>query len=293
MKTRAYGKINLGLRVLRKRPDGYHDIETVFHQVDIADELTFRLHERDVIFSTTHPDLANDRTNLCLRAAHLLRDLTGIQDGAEIMLAKNIPLGAGLGGGSADAASTLKSLRALWNLDISDDELRTLAVSLGSDVPFFLNGGSAYATSRGEHLEPLRLGLPYWIIVVTPPIHVSTATAYNNLRRTSEHMSLVDFKSVLLNHLHEPEVLASKLVNDFEPVVFGLHPEIRDLKQAMLRHGAEVALLTGSGSSVFALTKSEATAHALMRNLEPLGRVFVTKPFFSPTHQPTPPFSEA
>jgi len=293
MKTRAYGKINLGLRVLRKRSDGYHDIETVFHQVDIADELTFRLHERDVIFSTTHPDLANDRTNLCLRAARLLRDLTGIQDGVEITLAKNIPLGAGLGGGSADAAVTLKSLRALWNLDISDAELHTLAVSLGSDVPFFLDGGSAYATSRGEQLEPLRLGLPYWIIVVTPPIHVSTATAYKNLRRTAEQASPVDFKSVLMKHLHEPQLLAARLVNDFEPVVFELHPEIRDLKETMLRLGAEAALLTGSGSSVFALTKSETTAHTLMKELESLGRVFVTKPFFSPTNQSSPPPSEA
>lgn len=138
-----------------------------------------------------------------------------------------------------------------------------------------------------------RLGLPYWIIVVTPPIHVSTATAYKNLRRTAEQASPADFKSVLMKHLHEPELLAARLVNDFEPVVFELHPEIRDLKETMLRLGAEAALLTGSGSSVFALTKSETTAHTLMKELESLGRVFVTKPFFSPTNQSSPPPSEA
>jgi 4-diphosphocytidyl-2-C-methyl-D-erythritol kinase len=284
MRTRAYGKINLGLRVLRKRSDHYHDIETVFHQVNVFDELTFRLHEHDIIL-TTNTDLPNDRTNLCIRAAHLLRDLTGVQDGVEITLAKNIPMGAGLGGGSTDAAATLKSLCSLWNLDISNTELHSLASSLGSDVPFFLAGGSAYATARGEQLETMHVRLPYWIVIVTPPIHISTANAYKNIGRSNETAPLLDFKSILLEHMHDPDILSKSLVNDFEPVVFALHPEIQAIKETMIRLGADLALLTGSGSSVFALTKSESVAHALVREFETGGRVFITKPFFTP-HEP-------
>lgn len=281
MRTRAYGKINLGLRILRKRPDGFHDIETVFHRIDLFDELTFRLHEKEVLLNTTHPDLRDVRTNLCVRAANLLRDLTGTQDGVEITLNKNIPLGAGLGGGSADAAATLQCLRALWNLDISDAEMHTLAATLGSDVPFFLDHRSAYATGRGEILEPLSLRLPSWIIVCTPPIHVSTASAYKSLSRTSEPVPLADLRSLLVERAHDPAALRGALVNDFESVVFPRHPEIQAIKETMLRLGAEFALLTGSGSSVFALTRSDVTARTLLREMEEAGRVFATRPFFS------------
>lgn len=281
MTTRAYGKINLGLRILRKRPDGFHDIESVFHYIDLFDELTFRLHEREILLNTTHPDLHDDRTNLCVRAANLLRDLTGTPDGVEISLHKNIPLGAGLGGGSSDAAATLKCLRTLWNLDISDAEMHTLAATLGSDVPFFLDDRSAYATGRGEILEPLSLRLSSWIIVCTPPIHVSTANAYKKLSRTGESLPVTDLKSLLVERGHDPAALRGVLVNDFEPVVFSQHPEILAIRETMLRLGAECALLTGSGSSVFALTRSEPTAQTLLRELEGAGRVFATRPYFS------------
>lgn len=281
MTTRAYGKINLGLRILRKRSDGFHDIETVFHQIDLFDELSFRLHESDILLTSSSSELPTDKTNLCVKAAHLLRDLTGIQDGVEIALKKNIPMGAGLGGGSTDAAATLLTLTRLWNLEISPEELHSLATVLGSDVPFFLIGKTAYATSRGERLEPMTLRLPYWIVLVTPAVHVSTAWAYKMLRRDEHPLPPAGFKSVLLEHAGDPELLSRTLTNDFEQVVFDIHPEIRSIKEIMLEEGAEIALMSGSGSSVFALTRSEAMAARLASRLDHVGRVFLTRPHFS------------
>jgi len=283
MTTRAYGKINLGLRILRKRSDGYHDIETVFHQIDLFDELSFRLHESDILLTSTNPQLPADNSNLCVKAANLLRDLTGVQEGVEIHLKKNIPMGAGLGGGSSDAAATLLTLARLWNLELSPEELHTLAAALGSDVPFFLLGNTAYATSRGEQLEPMNLHFPYWIVLVAPPVHVSTAWAYKMLRRDEHAAPPAGFKSVLLEHTHNHQLLSQTLTNDFEQVVFEIHPEIRGIKNAMLNEGADVALMSGSGSSVFALTKSEALAVRLATRFDHAGRVFLTKPFFSTT----------
>ncbi|HEX9615034.1 MAG TPA: 4-(cytidine 5'-diphospho)-2-C-methyl-D-erythritol kinase [Bacteroidota bacterium] len=284
MTTRAYAKINLGLRVLRKRTDGYHDIETVFHHIDLYDELSFRLHEHDILLTSSDASLPTDHNNLCFQAAQLLRDLTGMQEGVEIAIKKNIPLGAGLGGGSADAAATLKTLTALWNLELTERELHSLALSLGSDVPFFLQEGSAYGTGRGEELQVLTLRLPHWIVTVTPPIHVSTAAAYKNLARDDRPSPLSGLQSILLGHLHEVEALRKNLQNDFEPVVFELHPEIRTLKEEMLAEGADVALLSGSGSSVFALTKSDVVAKHLFNRLARYGRVSLTRPLFIPEH---------
>lgn len=283
MTARAYAKINLGLRILRKRSDGFHDLETVFHQIDQYDEIEFRLHENAVILKSTHPAVPSDDSNLCVRAAKLLRDLTGTPDGVEIILRKQIPLGAGLGGGSADAAVTLRSLVELWNLDLSPRELHSLALILGSDVPFFLNGGSAYATGRGDLLEPVSLSLPYWILVVTPPIHVSTAWAYKTLAR-NEPLPLRDFKTVLLEHLHHPEILSMQLVNDFEKIVLDAYPDIRRIRERMLNGGMEMACLSGSGSSIFGMTKSEAAAKSLARAFDGM-TVSLTRPFFSPLKQ--------
>lgn len=281
MTARAYAKINLGLRVLGKRPDGFHDLQTVFHQIDLFDELEFRLHEHSVSISTNRKDVPEDQSNLCVRAANLLRDLTGTHDGVEILLRKNIPLGAGLGGGSSDAAATLKALVRLWNLEIAAPELLSLAMSIGSDVPFFLLGGTAYATGRGEILEPLPLRVPYWIIVVTPPVHVSTTWAYRNLPR-AESSERSDLRSILSDHIHDTETLAKSLTNDFEEVVFQAHPVIREAKETLLRYGAEIALLSGSGSSVFGLVRSESTAKKIVERIASSGRISVSPPFFSP-----------
>src|SRR5437867_6634005 len=178
---RAYAKINLGLRILRKREDGYHEIETVFHRVNIFDEI--RLSPSTGISLTCNdPDIPVNDDNLCMRAASALRDKYAVGKGVHIELKKTIPAGAGLGGGSSDAASTLLGLNQLWKLHLDRENLEPLALRIGSDIPYFLHEGSAYATGRGEKLEDIGIDIPCWIVLVYPKIQISTAWAYQNVQ---------------------------------------------------------------------------------------------------------------
>ncbi len=281
MNIRAYAKINIGLHVLGKRPDGYHNIETVFRLIDLYDELEFVQDDEGIAFSSNTPLLANDNTNLCIRAANLLRDLTGIHMGVEITLKKRIPLGAGLGGGSSDAAAVLKGLTKLWTLDISNEELQTISSTLGSDVPFFFTSQTAYATGRGERLTPFTVQMPYWILVVTPDIHVSTAWAYSNVR-LQQSQNRADLQGLLETAIDKPAILRANLANDFEECVFTEFGEIAKLKEALLKEGAEVALMSGSGSSVFGFFSSEAKAKHLRSELSSRHFVSMTEPQFKP-----------
>jgi 4-diphosphocytidyl-2-C-methyl-D-erythritol kinase len=281
MNVRAYAKINVGLHVLGKRPDGYHNIETVFRLIDLYDDLQFVMADEGTLFSSNHPLLGNDNTNLCVRAAHLLREVTGIHSGVEITLTKRIPLGAGLGGGSSDAAAVLKGLTKIWALDISTAELQTISATLGSDVPFFFSSQTAYATGRGERLEPFSARIPYWILTVTPDVHVSTAWAYAHVEPKAAN-GRPDPREILLSSADKPGVLREQLSNDFEESVFAEFPEIADLKERMLKQGADVALMSGSGSSVFAFFSSEKTARTLSSDLSAKYVVSITGPQFTP-----------
>jgi 4-diphosphocytidyl-2-C-methyl-D-erythritol kinase len=281
MNVRAYAKINIGLHVLAKRPDGYHNIETVFRLIDLYDELEFVQGDEGIAFTSDTPLLANDSTNLCIRAATLLRDLTGSRMGVEITLKKQIPLGAGLGGGSSDAAAVLKGLAKLWAIDISTEELQTISATLGSDVPFFLSSQTAYGTGRGEQLKSFLLHIPYWILVVTPNIHVSTAWAYSNVR-ISQAQNRPNLRGLLESSIDNPKILRESLSNDFEESVFREFTDISNLKQTLLDKGAEVALMSGSGSSVFGFFTSEARAKHLRSELSSRYFVSITEPQFNP-----------
>jgi len=281
MKVRAYAKINLGLHVLGKRSDGYHNIETVFRLIDLYDELEIVQNDQGTYFSSNKPELSNDGTNLCLRAAHLLRDLTGCHMGVEMKLTKRIPIGAGLGGGSSDAAATLKGLTKLWSLDINPEELQTISESLGSDVPFFFTGQTAHATGRGEILESFALPLPYSILVATPPIHVSTAWAYSSLR-LAENRNQPKLRDLLSGTIRDTGALRRELTNDFEETVFRQYPEILRLKETIFSGGAEVALMSGSGSSVFGFFSSAENARTVASNLPTHYFTSVTEPQFKP-----------
>ncbi len=281
MKVRAYAKINLGLHVLGKRSDGYHSIETVFRLIDLYDELEIVQIDQGTHFSSNIPELSGDNTNLCLRAANILRDLTGCHTGVEIRLTKRIPIGAGLGGGSSDAAATLKGLTKLWSLDISPEELQTVSGSLGSDVPFFFTGQTAHATGRGEILESFVLPVPYSILVATPPIHVSTAWAYASLH-LEENRKRPQLKDLLSASMRDPGTLRKELTNDFEETVFRQHPEILKLKETILSGGAELALMSGSGSSVFGFFSSAEKAREVSSELSAHFVTSVTEPQFKP-----------
>lgn len=282
MTVRSYAKINLGLRILRKRSDGYHDIETVFHRINVWDEIVLRPTHGILRLETDRADLPADSSNLCLRAAELLKAKAPAGVGVSIALRKQIPVGAGLGGGSSDAASVLLALKHLWSARISDDELRMLALRLGSDVPYFLGRGSAYATGRGERLEPIPLVLPYWIVVVVPPVHVSTAWAYQHLR-LKDHSPRASLKDLLLRPASQLRESLAELSNDFEPLVLESHPDVGEAKRRLAGSGAACALMSGSGSAVFALFADEGAARSALEAFGGDGySLSLTEPGFSP-----------
>lgn len=281
MTLRAYAKINLGLQILGKRPDGYHEIETVFHQVNLFDEIELIPNDEGIRLTCDNREVPNDRSNLCIKAVELMHEITGVQEGVDIVLRKRIPLGAGLGGSSTDAAAVLLGLRKLWGLDISTNELRSLSASLGSDVPFFIEGGTAYATGRGDVLEAFELEVPYWILLVTPPVHVSTAWAYGNIT-PNPNVRRENLKALVSEHMQEPRVLVNKLRNDFEPLIFREHPEVMRAKELLVRGGADFALMSGSGSSVFGFFSDATYAKELAEAIAPMYRTSLTEPFFKP-----------
>jgi 4-diphosphocytidyl-2-C-methyl-D-erythritol kinase len=276
---RAYAKINLGLRVTARRSDGYHEICTVFHRIDLFDDITLRIAE-GITVRTTDPAVPSDRSNICHQAALLVGETLGAEAGVRIDIVKRIPAGAGLGGGSADAAAVLLALPTLWDKAVSGSDLRTLALRLGSDVPFFIGGGdTALGTGRGEVLEYFRLDVPFAILLCTPPVHVSTRWAYSQI--VPRHAEGNDLRSDLIRGMYDPPLLRSRIVNDFEPCVFRKHPVIGAVKESMEREGAHLALMSGSGSSVYGLFQDEKAARKGAERLRSLNfPTFITPPHF-------------
>jgi 4-diphosphocytidyl-2-C-methyl-D-erythritol kinase len=258
----APAKINLGLEVLRRRADGFHDINTLFAAIDLSD--CVKLHSRNdgriICRVTGNERLESEGTNLCSRAAYVLRGYAGREDlGLEIDLAKRIPIGAGLGGGSSDAAAAMLGALRLWGLSVPPATLGRMALDLGSDVPFFLHGGVAAATSRGETLTPIDIRLPYTVLLVNPGIHVSTPWAYRALGRTAERPA-TDLVAALRRGLEDPLAMREGLHNDFEGVVFAEHPLLPTLKEKLYAAGALYAAMSGSGSTMLGLFGDRAAA---------------------------------
>ncbi len=282
MKLRAYAKINIGLRVLGKRPDGYHNIETVFHEIDLCDELAFE-NADTISMSSSSTGVPTDARNLCILAAEAVRERLRSRDGVKITLKKNIPVGAGLGGGSSDAAAVLIALNKLWNAGLDAKTLVSIGSTLGSDVPFFIRGGTALGSSRGEILEPFDLNVPFWIVTVTPPIHVSTAWAYARVK-PRDRAKGENLRSAVVKGIAHPAQLPSTITNDFEKPVFAAHSEIRALKDALVKAGALFALMSGSGSSVFGFFQDKSAAHKAADAFTPPLVASVTQPDFKADH---------
>jgi 4-diphosphocytidyl-2-C-methyl-D-erythritol kinase len=260
----AFAKVNRSLRVLGKRPDGYHEIDTIFQTVDLSDRIDFLEGEEDggeITLTIEGADLPADDSNLILRAAAALASRTGARRGVRIHLSKKIPIGGGLGGGSSNAATTLSGLSTLWNLQLSDAELHPIAASLGSDVPFFLLGGRARGTGRGEILEPLPDGPEEWLVLVFPPFSLSTAVVYGALAAPA----LTD--SAAATNLRGSESGGAPDRNDLEPAAESLRGELRRFRAALLDSGATSARLSGSGSTVFGLFGDEESARRAIERL--------------------------
>jgi 4-diphosphocytidyl-2-C-methyl-D-erythritol kinase len=274
---RSFAKINLSLAVLGRRPDGYHDIQTVFQAIDLCDELELRASRQLELFCDDLPDV-DQHDNLIWKAASRLASFYGVKQGASITLRKKIPAGAGLGGGSSNAATTLLGLRLFWNIDASDSNLFSLAEGLGSDVPFFLTGGTALGTGRGEQINSLPDIPPNHLVVIFPGIHVSTAEAYRSL-----NLGLTSSASDLriqhfIGQLQAVNGSLTGIFNDFEASILAAYPPIMEAKMVLKERGATATLLSGSGSSVFGFFSDEESAVAVSRDVSQRGwRVFPAK----------------
>lgn len=261
----AFAKINLTLRVLGRRADGYHEIRTVFQTITLRDVLTFEAIEAERFeLVCNSPDIPSDETNLVWRAADALRERFGVRRGARVELEKQIPAQGGLGGGSADAATALVGLARLWEIETNRHELSELGAHLGADVPFFLTGGTALGTGLGTEINPLADAAAKPLVIVAPGVKVSTQEAYKalNARALTKPEAVVNLL-VSRTDAQISDSLCDDLRNDFEPVIFRLRPEIERARDALLGAGARCALMTGSGSSVFGIfDKGEAAGRA-------------------------------
>jgi 4-diphosphocytidyl-2-C-methyl-D-erythritol kinase len=265
---KAPAKINLLLDVLRKRDDGYHEVEMVMTMVDLADRLEMQELPRDTIMITSQAGyIPLDEKNLAFQAAKLIKERYGVRTGVYIHLDKRIPVAAGLAGGSSDAAAALRGLNRLWRLGLTDEELQKLGAELGSDVPFCVTGGTAIARGRGEKLEPIAGPPPCWVVLAKPPIHVSTQDIYGKLKvqEIKNHPSLPDMLQAIRNRSFAE--LCSSLGNVLEEVTMRLYPEVRQIRECMQRLGADGVLMSGSGPTVFGLVQKQSKVARIYNGL--------------------------
>jgi 4-diphosphocytidyl-2-C-methyl-D-erythritol kinase len=250
-------KINLGLHILRKREDGFHDLQTVFYAIPLRDALEVIQHlspVTDLEYSGSGLMVdGNLSDNICVKAYHLLKKDFPQLPAVKMHLHKAIPLGAGLGGGSADGAFTLVLLNKKFGLGIPEHRLLRYALELGSDCPFFIKNTPCFATGRGELLEDLEIDLSaYRFVLVNPRIHVNTGWAFSQIRPSAERPSLKEIVRLPVTQWKD------RLTNDFEEPVFRQHPEIKNIKKALYQQGAVYAAMTGTGSTVFGIFPKEA-----------------------------------
>ncbi len=270
----SFAKINLSLRILGKRPDGYHELHTILQTISLHDDLHFDLSgDGRITLTCNDPGIPTDAGNLVLRAAYALRDRYGVDTGARISLQKVIPAQAGLGGGSSNAAIALLALIHLWQIPATASELSEIAARLGADVPFFLSGGTALGEGTGTTLSKLPEGVIQHLIVVTPSASVSTAEAYaavDSVALTTSGVEPILSSSPTGADFQDstPGLLHYDLKNDFESVIFDIEPEIKRAKDALLRAGANCALLAGSGSSVFGIFSSQEAQQSAINKIQ-------------------------
>jgi 4-diphosphocytidyl-2-C-methyl-D-erythritol kinase len=274
MQLRAFAKINLDLKILGRRSDGYHEIRTILQTIDWYDEIRIEPADAFQFVSAGLPlEYANGASNLVVRAVREFERSTGRPVHAHIELVKNIPAGAGLGGGSADAAVTLMGLQQMSGGLLSPAEFLKCLRSLGSDVPFFAVGGKALGTGRGEEVVPQEDDDTYWLVVIHPGVHISTSEAYSWLTVSGESNTIKGF--------YNPSAPGREVDlpgNDFESAVFERHPVLKDIQSTLLREGARQALLSGSGSALFGRFDRQEEAVKAASRLGQYGTVRVTRP---------------
>ena len=263
MRVKSFAKINLGIEILGKRDDGYHEIRTLFQTVNLFDLLAFFLLPRnEIILRGNDASIPWDGSNLIHKAVTLLKNRYAIETGVEIHVTKNIPAGKGLGGGSSNAAITLLALNELWQLDLEKDALRDLGALLGADIPFFFEGGLCLGQGKGEDLFKLEDLDSCLCVLALPSVSVSTASMY---KRLSASLTSRDKDSKIIKFLDSRDL--GFLENDLEEIVFRTYPQIKDIKNLIQEQGSELTLMSGSGSAVFGLFHQRKKAEKTLRVL--------------------------
>ena len=265
MKILSPAKINLFLQVTGKRPDGYHDLFSLMCCVSLFDIVFLQFDTHKILVESSHPNLPLDETNLAHKAAALFFKTLGVEDGVKIIIEKNIPVAAGLGGGSSNAASVLRGLNLHYDYPFSRDQLCALGLRLGADVPFLLHQKPAFAAGIGEKLEAYTSPLPYHVIIVYPGFRVSTAVVFQNL-----NLRLTKCKKIITRPFLKKTGfdVSLHLCNDLEAVTISKHPEVKSVKRQLIQQGALGALMSGSGPTVFGLFSDPAKACRAMQVLD-------------------------
>jgi 4-diphosphocytidyl-2-C-methyl-D-erythritol kinase len=271
LKLPSFAKINWQLSVLGRRPDGFHELRTIFQTISLHDELTFAGRaDGHLQLTCDAPEIPVDGRNLIWRAAEALKNQYGLLDkGASIHLEKRIPAEGGLGGGSSNAAVALLALSTLWNLKAGKDELCAIGARLGADVPFFFTGGTALGTGLGHQIKPLPEVSAEHMLIVTPKAKVATAEAYGALNAPA--LTKPESDTILASSRadeHFADSFPEALHNDFERVIFNLKPEVEEAKKALFGFGARQALMTGSGSSIFGIFENQEARMSAVERLK-------------------------
>jgi 4-diphosphocytidyl-2-C-methyl-D-erythritol kinase len=264
--VRAPAKVNLFLEIIAKRSDGYHEIATLMVAVNLRDTLSIKeAPPAETRLECDDPGLSTGPENLVNRAAELLRRRTGRRDGVRIRLRKRIPIAAGLGGGSSDAAATLRGLNELWELGLSKPELMTLGAELGSDVPFFLSGPVSWCTGRGEQVAPMPMPASFWVVLVCPTFGLSTAEVYSRATVPECPETGEEIRQALGEG--RIEEVGERLHNRLQAIAEDMKPAVLDIRERLQRLNPAGQLVSGSGPSVFALCRNRREALRIAREL--------------------------
>lgn len=281
IELKAYGKINLGLDVIRKRPDGYHDLDMIMQMVDVYDDIVITKNKTGKIeVKTDTAVLSNGKDNLAYMAAKMLMDEFKIKDGVNIYINKRIPIAGGMAGGSSDCATTLMGINQLFELGLSKEELMERGVKLGADVPYCVLGGTAIARGIGEVLTPLPAPADCDVIIAKPPVSVSTAYVYGHIKPL-EITKRPDIEA-MAQSIKDGDLkkMASLIYNVMEDVTVVEYPIISEIKQVMLDNGALNSIMSGSGPTVFGLFDDKEKAQQCVKTLEEKGltqQLYLTK----------------
>ena len=272
---KAHAKVNIGLQVKDQRKDGFYNIHTVFQELELHDLILIEKQPRGWNIKINDSKIPTDESNTCIQAYLAVKNLFSEVGGISITLEKHIPSGAGLGGGSSDAATVLKGLRELFNLPLDNKELSEIAVKIGADVPFFISGGTQIGNGIGDVLSLINKLVDGFYLLIVPDIFISTAWAYETLKKHLKD----DIDRPNFAHFLESNNISNVIFdNDFERIVIPTYPKIGEIKEGLLATGANYASLSGSGSTVFGVYDDEAKAKHAESHFQKQHHTFLTRP---------------